>query len=287
MKEWIEKLSIRACSDGGFVDRPGGGYRPDATAWAVIAIKASGGLEDLANTARERLRKDQMKDGRVCVIPDYRKAYWPTALAVMAWHGSPEYLDSQSSAIQFLLSKSGKHWKKRPDSILGHDPAIKGWPWIENTHSWVEPTSLVLLSLEVAGQNQHERSLEARRMLLDRQLETGGWNYGNTTVFGQTLRPMPESTGMALSALAGRIPRERVASSIVYSQERINSLLTPLSLSWALLGLSAWDKRPGNAEDLIFRSLSRQAVYGIYDTSQLSILIIASFGKKGLLNLIL
>ena len=286
MKEWIEKIGARALSDGGFVDRPNGGYRPDATAWAIIAIKASGGLEDLADTARERLRKDQMKDGRVCVIPGFREAYWPTALAVMAWHGSPEYLDSQSSSIRFLLSTSGNHWEKKPDSILGHDPEIKGWAWIENTHSWVEPTSLVLLSLEVAGQHQHERSCEARRMLLDRQLESGGWNYGNTSVFGQTLRPMTESTGMALSALAGKVSSERVALSIAYLQERINSLLTPLSLGWSLLGLSAWDKRPGNAEDLIFKSLSRQAVYGVYDTSQLSILILAFLGKKGLPNLV-
>jgi hypothetical protein len=287
MKDWIEKLSARALSDGGFADRPGGGHRPDATAWAVIAITASGEREDLANTARMRLQREQMKDGRVCVIPDYPKAYWPTALAIMAWHGSPKYLDSQSRALQFLLSTSGKHWKKRRHSIIGHDPAIKGWPWIENTHSWVEPTSLALLSLEVAGQHQHKRSCEARRMLLDRQLEGGGWNYGNTTVFGQILRPMPESTGMALSVLAERVPREKVTSSIAYLQEQVNRLLTPLSLSWSLLGLSTWDKRPENAEDLIFQSLSRQAVYGLYDTAQLSLLILALLGKKGLLNLIL
>jgi hypothetical protein len=287
MKEWLDKLDERALPEGGFADRPGGWYRPDATAWAVLALTASGVGEDQADAARMRLQRDQMADGRLCFIADYPAAYWPTALAVMAWHGSPEFHAAQQVGLRFLLSASGRHFKRRYASIIGHDPAIKGWAWIEGTHSWVEPTSLALICLDITGKPQHERACEARRMLLDRQLADGGWNYGNVSVFGRPLRPMPHSTGIALSALAGRVPQESVASSIAYLQKHLHRWPTPFSLSWSILGLSAWDQRPEHAEDRIVQCLSRQTVYGTCDTVNLALLILSFLGKRGLANLIM
>jgi hypothetical protein len=57
---------------------------------------------------------------------------------------------------------------------------------------------------------------EAKRLLLNRQLSVGGWNYGNTMVFGQNLHPMMESTGVALNALAGIASREEITPSLAY-----------------------------------------------------------------------
>jgi hypothetical protein len=145
---------------------------------------------------------------------------------------------------------------------------------------------MALLALESAGQGHHDRAQEARHMLLDRQLERGGWNYGNTTVFGQQLRPMPESTGLALNALAGRLPRERVEKSLSYLKDHVGSLRTPLSLGWGFLGLGAWGERPANAETFVFQCFDRQHVYGPYDTQQLSLLIVSLLGKRGLLSLV-
>lgn len=74
-------------------------------------------------------------------------------------------------------------------------------------------SALNLLALESAGQAQHARATEARRMLIDRQLESGGWNYGNTKAYCVELRPSMESTGLALHALAGHVPAEAVQNS--------------------------------------------------------------------------
>ena len=121
-------------------------------------------------------------------------------------------------------------------------------------------------------------------MLLDRQLEQGGWNYGNLSVYGKQLRAMPESTGLALNALAGRISPERVHKSLLYLRKRVGGLRTPLSLGWSILGLGAWDERPWEAERLILQCLERQSVYGSYNTQQLSLLLISLFGRRGLLS---
>jgi hypothetical protein len=78
---------------------------------------------------------------------------------------------------------------------------------VAGTHSWIEPTALGVIALKAAGHERHERVQEAIRMILDRQLPHGGWNYGNTFVFGRELRPMPESSGAALAGLAGQVER--------------------------------------------------------------------------------
>ena len=147
----VDTLSERALPHAGFSCRTGGCYRPDATAWAVFALAAVEAREDLVQSARSRLAADQMGDGRVSVSPDYPQAFWPTPLAVIAWHGSPTHREPRLRALEFLLATTGKHFEKRDDSVTAHDTELRGWPWIGDTHSWVEPSSMVLLSLELAG----------------------------------------------------------------------------------------------------------------------------------------
>jgi hypothetical protein len=119
-------------------------------------------------------------------------------------------------------------------------------------------------------------------MILDRQLPNGGWNYGNTSVFDQVLRPMPETTGMALEALAGSVSEHRVETSLRRLAEEVTHLRTPLALAWAVLGLGAWNRRPPLAEDWIQAVLKRQKRYGPYDTALLSLLLLAFYARTGL-----
>jgi len=113
-------------------------------------------------------------------------------------------------------------------------------------------------------------------MVLDRQLPHGGWNYGNTLVFGKELHPMPESTGAGLAGLAGLVGRDVVLPSLSYLQDKVTRLRTPISLGWSLLGLAAWDLSPPNAEALAERCLANQGRYGEYETSALSLLILGA-----------
>ena len=182
------------------------------------------------------------------------------------------------------MKTTGNHFKRHADSPAGHDTAIRGWPWTEGTHSWVEPTSLAMIALRVTGNGGNERVAEGARLLMDRQLSKGGWNYGNTTVFGTELAAMPESTGLALSALSGLADKQDVSRSIALLKDSVKTLTTPFSLGWAILGLSAWGERPSDANAMIDRCLKRQDRYGTYDTSLMGLMIVARKAEGGLIH---
>lgn len=272
----MKLLESRTLPEGGFPAKGGDPFRSDATAWAILAISRSVPNHPLVDPARDRLATAQGHDGRVSMSKEHEEAFWPTALSVLAWHGSQAHEPHYGLGIQFLLKTMGRHWSKIPDAPTGHDPSIPGWPWIDGTHSWIEPTVLSVLALRVAGHGRHDRVLEGVRMMLDRQLPHGGWNYGNTTVYGRELHPMPESTGAALSGLAGQVEQGTVAQSLDYLQDEVDRLRTPISLGWGLLGLAAWDRWPSNGGALVDRCLRSQARYGEYDTSALCLLLLAA-----------
>ena len=278
----VDRLWERALPEGGFAVKPGGNYRPDATAWAILALSAAGTKADRLESSRASLAASQRSDGRVCVSPEHPEAFWPTPLAVLAWQGSRSHLQQKSRAVEFLINTTGRHPQRKPNARVAHDTSIRGWPWIANTRSWVEPTALSMTALQIAGRGEHERAREATRMLMDRQLNQGGWNYGNTFVFDKELRPMPEYTGMALSALAGRVPETRVKHSLAYLTSQVVNLHTPLSLGWSLMGLGAWGKRPNDSLRRIIESLALQEIYGTYDTPLHSLLIASFFASGGL-----
>jgi len=273
-------LESRVLPDGGFGARDNDTFRSDATAWAILAMSRAVPTHPLVDPARDRLATAQSSDGRVSMSKEHEEAYWPTAVSVLAWHGSRAHDPQSSLGIQFLLKTMGHHWSKTPDAPTGHDPSIPGWPWIDGTHSWIEPTVLSVLALRVVGHGQHDRVHEGIRMMLDRQLPHGGWNYGNTTVYGRELHPMPESTGAALAGLAGLVEQETVVQSLDYLQGVVSQLRTPISLGWGLLGLATWDRWPSNGAALVEHCLANQIRYGEYDTSALCLLLLAALERE-------
>ena len=278
-------LRERALEGGGFPMLPGGTYGPDATAWAVVALAStrSGGRDRRAvESGRSQLTGSQLEDGRLSVTPSGPESYWPTSLAILAWHGSGKHAEQRSRAIDFLLRTSGKHWVKTDNSPLAHDTSIKGWSWTQETHSWVEPTSLAILALRISGLGDHVRVREGVRLLMDRQLPAGGWNYGNTLVYGRELYAQPDCTGLALSALEGCVPRSEVEKSLNYLTSQVTRVRTPLSLGWGILGLGAWGQKPGQTTAWVGECMDRQAKHGAYDTTLVSLLLLSLNAREGL-----
>jgi hypothetical protein len=218
------------------------------------------------------------------VATDHTDAYWPTAISVLAWCGSPGHDGSRGRGLKFLLDITGRHWKKEVGAPVAHDTSIPGWSWIADTHSWVEPTALAMCALRANGLVQHSRVLDGVRLLMDRQLPHGGWNYGNTRVFGSELHRAPESTGAALQALAGLVPSAEIRKSIDYLKTEARRVRTPIALGWSLLGLGAWGEAPKEAPDLILQTVERQQRYGAYDTSSLALVLLASAAPNGILE---
>lgn len=163
-------------------------------------------------------------------------------------------------AIDWLLRTAGRpiHNAEDDGRFVGHDTRLQGWPWVDTTHSWVEPTAMALLALRRAGRRNHPRYDEAVRLLLDRQLPHGGWNYGNTTVLGNTLRPHVQPSGMALWALADEAEiRPRIDRSIDYLRRSVDGRTTAASLAYAVIGLAAAGAAPRQAESWIEEAANR------------------------------
>jgi hypothetical protein len=244
---WIEQ-QLETLSDA-----PICGYRSDQTAateptaLAVLALCAHA-RPSRAIMAARWLAGLQSSDGSVGVREGEPTPHWPTGLAVLAWQAVAASIDDVSDrvrwqpqierAVQWILATKGKPLFGLTE--LGHDTTLVAWPWVEGTHSWIEPTALCVMALKATGHSEHPRTREAVQMLFDRQLPGGGCNYGNTTVLGQQLRPHLQATGLAMAALTGeQDSQNRIAKSLAYLRSTLGPLTPVTSLCWGLLGLAA------------------------------------------------
>lgn len=228
--------------------RVGGTVCAEPTALAAIALSVHG-RHASARDAADQLAEMQQADGAVGVSVSQTTPVWPTGLAVMAWQtcggtaGGGESNPLQANidrALEKMLTIEGEALPTSQN--LGHNVMLQAWPWVEGTHSWIEPTSIQLLAMKLSGLGEHPRAREAVELIVDRLLPEGGCNYGNTTVLGSTLRPHVQPTGMALQALAGENdPSGRLTKTIAYLRRELSAQTTALSLSHALLGLAAHD----------------------------------------------
>jgi hypothetical protein len=173
-----------------------------------------------------------------------------TALALFALRAFP--LTPKSSAdlgFNWLSDLRGREshwlwqWKFRLfDRQVQFDPKKSGWPWVPGTVSWVAPTALSILAYRLWNRDS-PRLASANAMLLDRACPQGGWNAGNSVVFGVSLDPQPDFTAMALLALRDSIHAKGalVDRSLAYLAGRFTASRAPYSLAWASTALAAYD----------------------------------------------
>lgn len=159
-------------------------------------------------------------------------------------------------------------WKFRYlDRQVRFDPTKSGWPWVEGTVSWVAPTSMVILAYN-AWQRSSPRLALAAAMLADRACSKGGWNAGNSEVFGVPLEPHPDFTSMALLGLHSFRRRDGpiINMSLDYLYDRLVASASIYSLAWAALAMNAWNHEQAGAitrrlEDrVIARDIGRLSV---------------------------
>lgn len=266
---WTDDILDELAAETHWSYRPGGELAAEPLSLAVLALAGYGRADDARRTAR-RLTALQGADGSVGVMLHDSTPGWPTGLAVLAWAAAERVAQKASGAADknadfqrpiargagWLLATGGDTSIHNPD--VGHNSHLRGWPWAEGTHSWIEPTSLALLALKATGHGEHGRSREAVSLLFDRLLPEGGCNYGNTTVLGQVLRPNLAVSGLALAALAGEGDAGgRVAKTIGYLKATLNAQTTSVSLAYGVIGLAAHDAAPAEA-DVWLKAASRR-----------------------------
>lgn len=267
----------------------GWGYRPESppcvepTVMAALALLADGegqSCPDCCRAAMDSARwlaTIQQSSGALGLSATMPAPRWGTALGLLAWSATGECPEAVPRALEWMLTHGGTTWAPTPDTAFGHDTTIPGWAWVEGTHSWVEPTAWAVLALRRVGQGEHERTRDGQRLLRDRSLRSGGWNYGNSQVFGTDLRPQPGPTGLALLALAGGDDPDapRIALAGDYLERVLPTTHAPQSLCWGILGLEAWGRRPPQADAWLAAAVDRAT--GRSDRSvQLSYLLLAA-----------
>ena len=87
---------------------------------------------------------------------------------------------------------------------------------------------------------------------------------------------------MVLDALQDSTAKSSLERSLAYLKSAVKSLRTPIALAWSLLGLGAWGERPAAAAAMLSECWQRQERYGVYDTTSLSLLILAARSSGGL-----
>lgn len=274
MADWVQnarEILFRA----GIADRGWGyrlGTRPavEPTVLASLSLLATNPDPPEVRTARTVtgaagwVAKLQAPDGSIGVAPGIPQPDWTTSYAMLLW-ATQEGFDSQRRrAADWLLEVEGVAFPKSPGDPVGHDTSLVGWPWVAGTHSWLEPTAMAVLALRREGHADHPRVQEGLKVIRDRALPAGGWNYGNTSAFGNTLRAQPAPTGHAMLALAGMEsggggdPRgasggaggggEMIDRAAEYLTNSLPDTRAPRSLAWGVLGLAAWGRRPQAAD---------------------------------------
>jgi hypothetical protein len=234
------------------------GVEPTALAClGLLASRRSAADDDLApiQAAADWLAVLQNPDGSLGVAPRQPTPGWTTPYALLVWSALARHEARRRRAARWLLHQEGERIDPRTDPahLIGHDTTLVGWPWVAGTHSWLEPTALAVLALNRAGYGAHPRVRDGLRLIHDRAIASGGWNYGNKEVFGRTLRPQPAPTGLALLALARTHPADGdhaviVERALSYLLETLPGVRAAASLAWGLLGLRAWRREPPAAE---------------------------------------
>jgi hypothetical protein len=258
---------------------PGWGYRQasppavEPTALACLALLATraaaaarsegGNASDplaAVGAGSDWLASIQGPDGALGISATQAAPGWTTPLGLLLWQALASHEARRRQAVAWLLKQEGRRMPPSddPDRIVGHDTMLVGWPWVGRTHSWLEPTALAVLALRRAGMGEHPRVVEGYRLIHDRAIVTGGWNYGNKSAFGHALRPQPAPTGLALLALAQHDARTAIVDrAIGYLRETLPGTRASASLGWGLLGLRAWESEPEEAGTWLAEAYTR------------------------------
>ena len=234
----LDLLVKAVSSDGGF------GYRPDQpahlepTCLAALALAADRKYAANVTSGVAAMQEHAGPDGGYRLARGRPQAVWPTALVLF----TRANLDHPAAELQpianKLLSIEGKVVRLDTSDAGDIDAGLLGWPWAEDTFSWVEPTAWACLALRAVGQGNHPRVQEGLRLLLDRAFDHGGANYGSRVILGKQTEPIPGPTAVLILALQGVTDNPRVEAAKGYLRVVAEQTVDLENLAWIKLALA-------------------------------------------------
>jgi len=195
------------------------------------------------------LLAEQHRDGGWPAFADDEDPSWATALAAITLGQVEPEMHARQRAVDSLVHTRGRegHWLwrwkfKLVDTQAKFDPGKYGWPWLPGASSWVVPTAFALVALKqfvscTPSEAARQRIRTGVEMLFDRACVGGGWNAGNSIVYGAPLAPHVEPTAIALIALQDEFPNQLIRDSLAWLKLHVENLTAIWSLSWSILSL--------------------------------------------------
>ncbi|HEX5108478.1 MAG TPA: hypothetical protein VFV95_08535 [Vicinamibacterales bacterium] len=196
--------------------------RLEPTCWALLALGRAGGRgPDL-----EVLERWQRRDHWLIDVDGAPPNQAFNGFAALTYLAHPDGRKQISLLAERIIATKAVRFP--PSNLIRLDSSLQGWSWVDGTASWVEPTAWCLLFLKQyvkAGSvpAAAERISVGDRLLLDRACTDGGWNYGNSQVFGKDLWPYVPTTALALMAMQDRRSEPIVQRSLEQLQEDVAS----------------------------------------------------------------
>jgi hypothetical protein len=213
------------------------------TATQVDRVSFEAGLKFLCSTQRN--------DGGWSPQPGVAESTWVTALAALL---PEEAIGARrmKRALEWLEGQTGRDssWSWKFRTWLNGDRSAHpdGWPWFPGAAAWVIPTSLGMLAFERAlrrgaDSGLHRRVNSGRDFLFSRVCADGGWNHGSNQALGRDGDSYPETTGVALTALAGTPKNETIVKGIAAARRHLAECRTAEGIAWLRMGLAAHEER--------------------------------------------
>jgi hypothetical protein len=224
----------------------------EATSLAVLALGLD--TEDARRSGIAHLLSAQRADGSWPAFLGDSEGSWATALALCTLNTTGDLAAAREKALRWLDAERGREghwfwrWKfKTVDRNVRFDPDTYGWPWIPGSASWVIPTAFSVIAIKQFTVCNRSEASEKRihlgvEMLLDRMCVDGGWNSGNSVVYGVPLRPHVEATAIALLALQDERRTETIQRSLAWLKQQATVINSRSSLAWCILTLFVYQE---------------------------------------------
>ena len=224
----------------------------EATCLAELALAPE--RQGNSSAAIPFLLRSQLSDGGWPAFLGDSDGSWTTALALCTLNATGDFAVAREKAFRWVYAERGREghwfwrWKfKTADRNVRFDPDKYGWPWVSGSASWVIPTAFSVIAIKQFTVCNRSEASEKRihlgvDMLLDRACVDGGWNSGNSVVYGVPLRPHVEATAIALLALQDERRSELIQRSLAWLKKEAASVDSVSSLAWCILSLFVYQE---------------------------------------------
>jgi hypothetical protein len=259
-------------ADGGWAYSRGKKSRLEPTAWAVLALGASDSSARSSRIERALAAVSgwQLPDGLLADVAGVPNIAF-NGLALVALAGPA--IGKQPALPRLRLANAlleNQGVALRDDAYHRQKNTLRGWPWTDGTFSWVEPTAWCVLGLkrarpsmdDVLARRANACIAEGEALLLDRACRGGGWNYGNSNIFGKELHPYIPTTAVALLALQDRPNEKAVVEGVTFLEKHWHNEPSGPALSLALIAMAVQGRVVPDAMDALALAYERTAFLG-------------------------